>query len=122
MLLEEASLYNWSRDDVLTISKFNYSLFFFFFFLILDRERRGEKKDAHNNAFRESRIFFFDFFANENQATSSSSSKSKVLLSIFLLSNVKGKRQQKNCLKTVWGFKMSFFEEKIKFNFQGFAS
>lgn len=25
---------------------------------------------------------------------------------------------KKNCLKTVWGFKMSFFEEEIEFNFR----
>ena len=25
---------------------------------------------------------------------------------------------KKNCLKTVWGFKMSFFEEDIEFNFR----
>ena len=25
---------------------------------------------------------------------------------------------KKNCLKTVWGFKMSFFEEQIEFNFR----
>ena len=40
------------------------------------------------------------------------------VLSIFLL--FKGKDTKKNCLKTVWGFKMSFFEEQIEFNFRFF--
>jgi hypothetical protein len=40
------------------------------------------------------------------------------VLSIFLLFTKKENDTKKNCLKTVWGFKMSFFEEQIEFNFR----
>ena len=55
----EAFVY-WSRDVLVTISKFNYSLF-------LIGQRGGEKKDAREKV---ESFLFFDFFANENKALS----------------------------------------------------
>jgi len=76
-------LYNWSRDDVLTISKFILEKVESFFLIFLPMRTKLFKIESPHQ------FFFFR------------------------------KTTTKNCLKTVWGFKMSFFEENIEFNFEG---